>query len=430
MKKIIIAFFVTIITIACLVQIPDDVNGAVIAGVIALVFSVLTIKSVEGHVPLILLFGIIFYVNLSAFVLGPLTKGILLGAYQYDLWNSKYNAIGMKCILLSSVIFYFVMRWTNKGVVNRDIKIQEANNPLLAIGCTIVSILICLFSFNGSVSTSEGYTSNNSALFEYAIFVYVLAWYYGKHSKLSMTIWFIGVLFYLITALMAGDRSSAFTLIAVLATIYFRRLGLKYLFLLCFLGILSANAIAQYRVGMQGNLVDFFLVSSLRTVFSDTAAYSYYAGLTVYYFLEHISNGLTIFYGWFISLFTGSLFIDRDTVEMTLLATRLYDNAGGGFFQSYFYAFYGYLGVAIGTLIVAIIISKVYFSWNNNFSILLGLVLPAMSFRWYLYTPTTFFRACLLNFGIMYLVLYIFNLLTKTNRNKVVFKNNRKYIKR
>ena len=409
--------FTTFLTLGLLVSVlyfvPNAFDNSIWIGLVALVYSIAVIFQVKGETQLVILFSIIFYINLSAFILGPVSRGLLFGAYQYDIWNSQYNTIGMKCILITSVIFYLFFRSKRKREIEQKgknvVSLSDKQNPFVSIVCLIAVLLICTYSFDGSVSRDE-YQSNTSAIYEYVIFIMVLAWYYGGKNTFIKLFWVFCALYYVLMGILSGDRSSAFMLLTLIALYKFRDISIGKILFFTLLGIFAANSVALYREGaFSGGIGLQMYAQGLKSFFSDTAAQSYYSGLTIFYYLDKVGDGVTIFFKWVLSLFTGSLFIDRSAVELSKLAADLNPNGGGGFFQSMFYSFYGYLGVAMGSSIVAYIIKKVFYSWKNTFSLLLAFVIPVMSFRWYLYTPTTFFRACLLNFGIMYLATKAFN---------------------
>lgn len=420
--KNILSFILLFSVIGIVYIVPDNYENSIWIGVLALILSFVTIFQVKGEPKLQVLISIIFYVNLSAYILGPLTKGLLFSTYQFDLWNSMYDTIGMKCILITALVFYLVFKHKkNKGymqnpVLNNYLKnnystvsLSGQSNSLISIVCLLLVLVICTNFFNGSVS-GDDYQSNSNALYEYVIFIMVLAWYYGGNNTFVKFFWMLCAAYYVLMGIMAGDRSSAFMLLTLIALYKIKNISIGKMLILCLLGIFAANTVAMFREGSltRGMGLELY-AQGLKSVFSDTAAQSYYSGLTIFYYLDKVGNGMMIFFEWVLSLFTGSLFVDRSAVELSKLAANYNPNGGGGFFQSMFFSFYGYVGVALGSGVVAYIISKIYYSWNNTFSQMLMFVIPVMSFRWYLYTPTTFFRACLLNFGIMYLATKLFN---------------------
>lgn len=404
-RKVAISLIITIISILFL---DDSIESAIIAGGLALFFNTITIYEVRGNKYLAVLFSVILYINASAYVLGVLTRGLTFNQYQWELWSSKYNSIGMKGILITSCIFYIVML---RSSLNNNYQLHKPNirnqNYIISIICLIISVLSCLFGFNGSAEDGE-YQSNNSPIFEYAVLFYVLAWAYGNQNKILVRYWYVCSILYIFIALLAGDRSSSFMLLFVIALNNINKLSLKRIFLFGFLGIMLANFIGQYRIGGIGGSIILDLASrGLKTLFMDTAAQSYYTSLTIYEYNETISNQLQLFGGWVISLFSGGLFIDRESINLAYLASMYDHNGGGGLFQPYFYLFGRFVGIIIGSLLVAYIIKNVYWKWNNDYSNLLKVIIPAMSLRWYLYSPTTFFRTCIINFFFLYIIINI-----------------------
>lgn len=407
--------FNIIICCGIIILVPDDYEYSLEVGIVALLYSLLTLLQVRENKNLVILFSIIFYINLSVFVLGPLTGGLTFKAYQFDLWNSRYDTIGMKCILTSSVVFYLVFR-ANKMVQEDDnfVRLSNRQNQFVSIICLTTVIFICILGYEGSAGDGE-YVSNSNPLYEYVIFFMTLAWYYGGKLNFVKYIWVLCAALYVILGILAGDRSSSFMLLLLIALYKLRAIGLKKIIFFSFAGITLANAISLYRVGAESTGLAVYSIG-LKSFFSDTAAQSYYSGITILYYLDRVNNDIIIFLKWIVTILTGSLFFDRSTVDLPKLAAEMNPNGGGGLFQASFFAFYGYWGVAIGSLFVSYLISKVFYSWRNTFSILLRFVIPAMSFRWYLYNPTAFFRACFINFGIIYLFVVILNNSFRTHR--------------
>ena len=312
----------------------------------------------------------------------------------------------MKSILVSSVVFFLVFNSKKREKII-DNNFYITYNPFLCISCLIVVLLICTFTFLGSSEDGE-YISNSNPLYEYVIFIMVLAWYYGGGKPYTTFMWIICATYYVLLGVISGDRSSSFMLLTLIVLYKLHDISIAKILVLCFLGILAANSIALFRIGAFSSPA-VLMTQGLKSFFSDTAAHSYYTSITIYYYLDRVGGGIIIFFGWILTIFTGSLFLDRTTVELSALAAEIESNGGGGLLQPSFFAFYGYIGVALGTLIVCFFVSKVFYTWNNVFSVMLRYVIPVMSFRWYLYSPTTFFRACLINFGIIYLFTKLIN---------------------
>lgn len=403
-------FIAILVAILSILLISDTIEGAIFIGVLVIVFNALTVYEVKDNKYLIILFSVIMYINLSAYVLGVLTRGLTFGEYQWELWSSRYNSIGMKGILVSSCVFYIMMISSKikKPISDNSIaQFRSHNNSVVCLICLLFTIFACFFGFNGSAADGE-YVSNNNPVFEYAILFFVLGWDYGSKNKNMLLLWYFCSVLYIVTALVAGDRSSAFMLLFVITLYHFNKLSLKKMMMFGFLGIALANFIGQYRTGALGDGMALGLVSrGLKSIFMDTAAQSYYTSLTIYEYNDTITNQLQIFLGWIVSIFSGGIIVDRTSIDLPRLAAEYDRNGGGGLFQPYFYLFYGYMGIALGSLLTAKIIKVVYKNYRNAFFTSLKILIPAMSLRWYLYSPTTLFRTCIVNFFIICLIMKI-----------------------
>lgn len=412
------SFFSILVTLFLVFFTPDNIDGARIIGAIALFFSYLTINEVKDNMISMILFSIIFYVNLSIYVLGPLTLGNTFNDYQFALWKSGYDAIGMKNLLISSCAFMCIMKKRENNFQTQTILPYQhylENNPIIALGLIIVVLLISIFGFSGSVGDS--YESNSNALFEYAILFMMVAWFYGGRLQFVRLVWCAVCAFYILIAVLAGDRSSAFMMLLLIALYHLKRVNLMKISVFCVLGILSANVIEMYRInaGLSFSASDLFS-RGLQTFFSNTAAQSYYTSLTIYDMLDNVSAPIILFVNWIITIFTGSAVVDRSSVELSSLASFYQPNGGGGFFHIYFYLAYRYFGVALSSTVVALLIRRVFMGIHSPYTIMLGLLLTSMSFRWYLYSPTTLFRTCLVNFSIVYLITKFANYLFSLNK--------------
>ena len=421
MKKYIVGkiFCSLFLLFASLLLLEDNFVGALIAGILSLFFNAGTIFEVKDNNYLIILFSLILYINLSAFVLGVLTLGITFNDYQWAIWHSKYNAIGMKSILVSSCMFYIVMANTTRVEKKRSIQIvldtDSHKNDIICFSCLLVTLFACFFGFNGSAENGH-YVSNNNPIFEYAILFYVFAWTYKGKNKFWLVCWYGCSAVYIAIAFAAGDRSSSFMLLFIIALYNLNKISIGKLIVFGFLGITLANIINQYRVsGLERVMLSGVFEKGLKTFFSDTAAQSYYTALTIYEYNDIITNQIQLFFNWIISIFTGGLIVKRDSVDLPRLASMYDINGGGGLFQPYFYLLFKYWGVAIGSLITAYIIKNVYRKWNNGFCNMLKVLIPAMSLRWYLYFPTVLYRTCIVNFFIIYIFVKAVDKLTAAN---------------
>lgn len=420
---------------------PNDTEFAAPISLVVILLSGLTVYNVKNNNLLLIMFSIIFYINLTVSVLGGLTLGKFLPDYQAYLWLSKYNIIYLKSILIVSSVFYlgsldFRSRYfevfkrknycTNDDLENFFLSHYNPLNSILAL-CMIIAIMI--FAFDGSASgLSDEYVSNTNPLYEYCIFLFAFSWVYGKRSKIIRIFISLVALLYIFNGLITGDRSSSFMLMVLIASYRLKnKIVIKKMLILCILAILLANAIAVYRTdGITSSYLYSLLNRGMLTFFSDTVAHSCYSGLTIAYFSDfYLGNKFSDFLSWIISLFFGSSvlnYMDIKLEEVVFAARSMFDNGGGGLFPAYFYFYGDYVGVLFGSLISMIIIRFVYYHSDLGYCRMLSYILPAMSLRWYLYTPSTLFRACLINFLIIFFFFYFIDVLTLKNKRSILCK--------
>ena len=152
----------------------------------------------------------------------------------------------------------------------------------------------------------------------------------------------------------------------------------------------------------------------------DTISWAYYAGLAVSS-LRTLFKPLYLFVSFVLSWFS----IDFGVSDLNNYAVdhypELYNN-GGGLYSSFFYAFGGYLFVALGAIVLGYILKKVLSNRDTNKSVF-KIALVVYAFRWYLYNPSTLFKGCLIYTGLVYLLCCFINhnLSFKRNAKRVSF---------
>lgn len=422
------ALVVTIVTSVC-AFLPNESSNSAIVGIALIIISAINVILCRKNKMLLVLFSIIFYINLSIAVPGFINNGKGLAYYQIPLWTSDYATIYAKSLLIVSSVFSIFFcdiskyKEYNDTVIDKK-HLEPYDNPLLSIISLLILVLIFIFCFDGtSVLTGGLYSSNENALYEYSIFFFALAWLYGSSRKYIRIAWVVLASYYVIIGILTGDRSSCFMVIVMVVLYLWRKANLFKISIYAILGVIFANGIAIFRNLMNYNglssIVSVLLSNGNGVLFSDTAYYSCHSGLTILAYSE-LYNGskIILFLKWLVSLVTGDLFIKGNEYELVVAAREFNYNGGGGVFPAYFYFYGGLIGVAIASIITAYIIKRIYFKEKGEFSIILRYIIPAMSLRWYLYSPATLYRSCLINFGIIFLgFMCIHNLLLKRKRN-------------
>jgi hypothetical protein len=291
--------------------------------------------------------------------------------------------------------------------------IERKNN--LAITWVGMAFIVYALIFGYERTQSSIYVSNAKPLYEYAIMVFVMVWYYSKGSKTTNVMLKVFVLIYIIQGLYYGDRSSALVMMVLIGMVYINRASVLKMTFLGVLGIVFANIVAICRdlsnAGIR-DIVESLVNRGALLLFSDTASYSYYAGITIVASrLSLPQQPIYYLYKFIGAVFLGSSITSLGDADITVVVRQVNYNAGGGLYPSYFYFWGEYIGIIVGAIILGFIIKRV-FTKKSTYSVIMQFFLTVMCFRWYLYTPMTLYRTSLLVFSTLYLLCYVFNKIT------------------
>jgi hypothetical protein len=403
---------------------PHTSNNLTLISILLLISSILIVVRTRNSKSLFFLFSILAYINISIAVLDGFLGGDLSGNYQLTLRLSQYNDIYMKSLLINITIISLLI--TPKIIrsaqsENMRIDISRKDNIIILLGGSFLLILFIVFGYE----SSSGATFRGTArtIYEYAILLFIIIYYYGKNHKYFDYLLMLFAIIYILQGLYYGDRSSALVMMFLLLMFFSKTFNLKKMFIYMLSGVLFANMVAIYR-----NLSNFSIStifsgsfnSGFYSLFSDTASASYYTGVAITASRELVDKTPYYYFFRFLNgLFFGSSSAFSYDSNITTVASNFYNFGGGGIYPSYFYFFGGFVGVIIGSLLLGMVIRRVY-SINKPIYSLLQYYMTVMAFRWYLYTPFTFFRTTLLIFFVVYAVTYIFDLtMNKTSKNFV-----------
>ena len=376
-------------------------------GILLVIISILQIYRTKDVPQLLLLFSVIGYINVSTAVLDYFTMGIYSKYYQFALRHSESGLMYAKMFLLNTAVISIMItpRFLNEAKIYANDKLQaRKNNPLISYGLLFAALLIALTQFSGNAGIG-GYVSNSNALYEYVVIFLIMGMYFaGERKELKLLYVIIGIL-YVIKGLLGGDRSSAFMAILVYVIYFFsHKMKIGRILTYSFAGILVANIVGVLRNSLHtlNELAQVLVKRSLLFFFSDTVSASFYAGITVVEYGLLGNSSFSLLMKWIKSLFFGA----STETNIVRLASRINVNGGGGLYPSYFGFFGGYFGVIIGAIILGFII-RIMFVGDSDWKRVSKIVIIAMVFRWYLYTPVSLFRTILINFNIIFLVCYM-----------------------
>lgn len=348
---------------------------------------------------LFFLFMVLCFINISLGISDCINMGLYVSNWQLPLRATVYNSYTAKSILLFLITINLILSktWIRKKAfdINNNY-IKRKNNIIISFIGLIALYLILLFGSNGSSSILGGYVSNNNPIYEYSIVVFVATWYYSNENRKAQVLLEIFAICYVIFSLYQGDRSAAFLMLFLYYILnYENKISIFKLIILALFALLISNSIGVMRSSTATELGVELLKSIFERGFhSDTVSYSYYASISVTA-LHHIEGDTLLLFSQYVkSIFLGS----NESSNLTSYASINYKelfNYNGGIYSSYFYCWFGFLGVFIGAIMLGTIIRKVY-SKQSSTMYIYQVLIPVFSLRWYLYGPTSLFRGILL----------------------------------
>lgn len=406
-------------------------NKYVISALILLLTVSLLLKA-KNNTYMLILFGIIGYVNFSL-VFGDIlaistTLGYETFVWQNEVRNSTYWLIGAKSlvIMLSTInVFVDLIKPEHTHACSIPVK----DNPIIFYGGYFLLWLIFLF-FSYSSSAGTSYESNTNTLYEYCLVIAPIVWLYSNNSKKKKLLISVFIISYCFKSLLHGDRSSMIPMALFLFFIWFAKLKLKlwHILVLSIVGIFVSNLISVYRVNSAlsfSGLIEAYKAKYFNTLFvSDTVSQSYYTSVVTQMTANDIGSGARYFGDFLLGLILGGSFGNANVYEIVLLH---YTHRYGGFFYSWPYFWFGYIGVFIFSFILGFILLKVFNS-KNSYGFILKMIIVIFAFRWYLYSCFDLFRGVIFVSSLFYFVTFVFDELlckgTKINNKYNLFKTN------
>ncbi|CEN21858.1 Uncharacterised protein [[Clostridium] sordellii] len=361
----------------------------------------------------LILIAVIVYINISIGVGDCIYKGIFTSGWQI-LRGTHYDVINAKSVLLTITVLNLMFRDIDIKKIeesSKELKFKPINN-IYCFYFSIAFICIALVFGYSRVNTSGGYVSNGSPLYEYSTLIFIFGLYFSGMKKNRITILLILLITYIVQAFFYGDRSSSFMLILMVVSLFIRKVNLVKMIAYSIGGITIANVIAIYRKEFGLSIMDIYELIIERGVtffLSDTVGFSYYAGETIIATKELVGNKIPFIVDFIKYIFIGG---NIDKALLGNYSKQFYFNQGGGMYHSYFYFWGGFIGVIIGSIVLSIIIKRVFHSKSQK-NIMLGSYIIGMSLRWYLYGTTTFYRSTLFIFIIVYYTYYLIFKITK-----------------
>lgn len=423
-KRMIVSYLIDIsilFLIILLIILLDDNSIATtlpILGLCIIFLSIYICVKVRYSKLILLLFSIIAFVNISIGISDLIQLGKFVADWQLYLRAQFYNVYTAKSILLFLGILnvFFNTQWSKKNaLVSDNLLIFRKSNSLIALVGIISLFVILLFGSESVVTNStNGYISNNNPIYEYFVVIFIVTWYYSGKKKFLDILLLLTSAIYVIQSFYYGDRSAAFLMLILYFLLYFwNKISLSKVLILAIIAILFSNFIAEFRDADSSTFSDILLGTVDRGLYSDTVSYAYYTSITITalnHYDENIENG-------FLEYLKGYLLgsSNNDYSNLAVYAREHYKdlfNRGGGLYPSYFYAFFGYFGVVISTIILSMLL-RYFFSRKSEKIFLYQVLIVTFGIRWYLYNPINLFRVVLIVFTILFFISSLINVLTK-----------------
>lgn len=328
---------------------------------------------------------VIFYSNYSI-IIGEYLVGNLqlqftgLRSNHYDLFE-----LGLFLLCLFSIwIAYFLKP------VKKEFNFPFCKNKIIFWTIYIIIILINLIFFDRS--SVDGYIVRSQPIAGYSYLMFIAMNYYSGNNKNLRLFSMLLFILLALQSLMFGNRHSIIALAIVqLVSFYINKVSVKVINLIIVISILFLSIIGVMRTGNSLSINNIILQFFSSLAVQDTSVYAFSASITHLYLLDFDYNRIMLFFGFVSSLiFGGSLSITKNTL-LTEIAKEHAFNLGGGLIFSYFYVWFGYVGV----LFLTLLIGKIYDFLRMSRSDLWKLVLVAavaLTSHWYVYSPLHLFR--------------------------------------
>ena len=359
---------------------------------------------------LLIIFGFIFYCVYSIVVFHYFDVGSTDSAYAaYNKTTISYQALQVLFIFISCIGVPVVFKNSEKESATNALFASKNNYPVIGLICIAALLFILLFGFRSSSSGRIDAT----AIGEYGVIFLILGLFFCKDNKyLFLTLAAEGIAFCLIGFLGGSRAAGVQYLIVLFVFCIMPHVKRKWLILLPIVLII----VVMKTIGSMRNNVSFG-VSNLYDGFSELAsggfafdtAYSSYHTSIIFMRLSSelpFSYHISLLGQFFLSIFGGSLIKNS---SLSSFSQSYYWNGGGGTLPHYFYFYLGYIGVFLIAIFTCVLLKVFYLKKQNDYSICFVIFITTTVPRWFLYSPTTFFRGVL----VFSLVYFIFHCLTK-----------------
>jgi len=293
-------------------------------------------------------------------------------------------------------------------------------NPIIYVGIFLALIFVWIFEVRRP-EILVSYTVRISPVYEYSMMGFIFLLYYQGRSKIRAILSHLLALAFVAQEFYLGSRGVAIQLVLLFSLFHYSRfLKLKYIAIVAPLLLLVFTTVGIYRdtYTLHTGIDDIISILTSRLFVLDTAIMAYEASITQLNALIYIDpeTRWLSFVTFVAYVFGGSsvysLFNLPENLNEVSGIGRLYHwNLGGGLIASWFYFWFGYLGL--------IIMSSALFKTLKHLLAakkeLWGIILLAVTMtapRWYLYSPLSFVRGPFVFVPLLFIFLRLIDHLT------------------
>lgn len=410
-KEFAIVFFLTIFINFVVIIINSNTISKYVA-VLVFFMSIISTYRIRKNWKLFIIYAFIMYSNYSVCMIHYIFPES--DAYSfYTIWaNMKVSVISINILLLFTS-FLFLFTFVNKEREEIKINFFESNESSSIIVYVSIIILVFILHFGASFAVEGAERGDSSALFEYSLIIFIIAFYYSstKSQRIALCI----LLFLFVGKdLLIGRRATAMQLLIGFFLIFVADyVKLRKIIPIIIIAFFGFNIVGVARANTQINISTLLLVwedMKARLLADATSIAAYHTSMTYVNVLNEISIKERIYMSvrsFAATVFGSKLFPNADISTMTL---NYYAHSYGGWFPFFGYFYFGYFGVILFGSYIFFILKKFFCENAKSLKKCLSIYIASTVPRWYLYSMSALFHGIIL-FAIIFLFTKIFHML-------------------
>ncbi len=278
-----------------------------------------------------------------------------------------------------------------------QIVLYGKQSNVLATTMLILLPIIWVISYNFSFGERSGY----SAIYEYAVVLFIFGIYFSGKNKVLRGLFIAVAVFYVLFDFLGGQRSTGVQIVLVVVLMCFAKyLSIKRILICAVIGVFAVSFLALFRGSFSLSSISFSDVLGYlgSTGFAaSTAGFAYQTSLTFIGSMQYYSIGERLIqFGQFL---INQVIVGEYGESLIQIAAKHYTHYNGGVLPIYLYYYLGWLGTAISGILVGIyvkFISGIYSDELSDLKKIISIYVVASTHRWFLYSPFPLIRGVLL----------------------------------